>query len=319
MIRVIVPSVVLASAVACSGGGGDAAIIVDPPAPTVASVTVVPGSVSLDPGATRKLTANARDASGASISGTTFTWTTSAPSIASVSIDGTVTALAGGSATIYATAAGKTGSATITIDHVYDLAALGAPAIITADYIELAKIARISRFRSGIGHDYSDDAERCRSMKHYFQPRGDVDWSNVVVSSPVAGTIVSMQNETTFGQQVKITSAIQPAVTVILFHVRPDAGVGVGSAVTPGQRLGTHIGTQTMSDVAIKARTPTGTRNISYFDAMTDAVFQSYVTRGIASRSATAIGAAERDASPLVCDGEQFQGAGTLANWVEVR
>ncbi|MBK6486858.1 MAG: hypothetical protein IPF98_08320 [Gemmatimonadetes bacterium] len=25
-------------------------------------------------------------------------------------------------------------------------------------------------FRSAAGHDYSDVAEQCRSMKHYFQP-----------------------------------------------------------------------------------------------------------------------------------------------------
>lgn len=42
---------------------------------------------------------------------------------------------------------------------------------ITTDYIELDKIDRVSKFRSGIGHDYRDDAESCRSMKHYFSYR----------------------------------------------------------------------------------------------------------------------------------------------------
>lgn len=34
----------------------------------------------------------------------------------------------------------------------------GVPRIVTHDYIELA---RITRFRSGFGHDYSDVVERC--------------------------------------------------------------------------------------------------------------------------------------------------------------
>ena len=51
---------------------------------------------------------------------------------------------------------------------------------------------------------------------------------------------------------------------------------------------------------------------------MPDALFEPYVARGVASRSAVSISKAERDASPLVCTGEQFQSAGSIANWVEL-
>ena len=53
----------------------------------------------------------------------------------------------------------------------YDLSK-GIPQIIDNDWINLDKIAQISKFRSGAGHDYSDDFERNRSMKHYF------NWKN---------------------------------------------------------------------------------------------------------------------------------------------
>ena len=41
----------------------------------------------------------------------------------------------------------------------YDVDANGIPKFVTVDYIELGKIYRISKFRSGEGHYYSDDFE----------------------------------------------------------------------------------------------------------------------------------------------------------------
>jgi len=313
----IAPIVFSVAALACGGAGGSSAII-DPPAPVVTSVMIASNALSLVPGASTRLSAEARDANGASIAGTTIMWATSAPTVATVSSDGTVTAVDGGTAAITASAGGKSASVTATVDYVYDLATRGVPKLITSDYIDLAKISRISRFRSGIGHDYSDDAERCRSMKHYFQPSFDLDWGSIIVSAPAPGTIADVQAEMTSGEQVRITPSAYPAVTIIVFHVRRDAGIAVGTIVAAGQRLGTHVGGQTMSDVAIRVRTIEGMRYVSYFDAMSDAVFERYVARGISSREALIISARDRDASALTCDGEQFQGSGSLANWVDL-
>ena len=52
----------------------------------------------------------------------------------------------------------------------YDLDSMRTPIFASSDYINLAKISRVSRFRSGEGHDHSDDFESCRSMKHYYHP-----------------------------------------------------------------------------------------------------------------------------------------------------
>src|SRR5512133_2793550 len=63
------------------------------------------------------------------------------------------------------------------------------PKFINKNYIEPDKIYCISKFRSAVGHDYSDAVEHCRSMKHYFQPLSNVDWSAIKIFSPVTGTI----------------------------------------------------------------------------------------------------------------------------------
>ena len=68
-----------------------------PPAPTVASVVVTPSTTTLvSLGETVQLNASAQDASGNSISGKTFTWSSSDESVATVNASGLVTAIANG-------------------------------------------------------------------------------------------------------------------------------------------------------------------------------------------------------------------------------
>jgi DNA/RNA endonuclease G (NUC1) len=73
--------------------------------PVVASVTVAPASSSLPVGGTVSLAASAFDIASAPISGTTFTWSSNLPAVASVSPSGVVTAVSAGDAVIRATAA----------------------------------------------------------------------------------------------------------------------------------------------------------------------------------------------------------------------
>ena len=77
---------------------------------SVATVQVTPSSSTLaSVGQTVQLNATARDASGNTIAGKTFTWSTSDPGVATVSSSGLVTAVAGGDATITATSDGVSG------------------------------------------------------------------------------------------------------------------------------------------------------------------------------------------------------------------
>ena len=50
----------------------------------------------------------------------------------------------------------------------YDVQSLGVPRFVSTNYIDVAKIFAISKFRSASGHNYSDDFEYCSSMKHYL-------------------------------------------------------------------------------------------------------------------------------------------------------
>ena len=53
----------------------------------------------------------------------------------------------------------------------------GKPAqFIQADFIDLEKIVAISKFRSGSGHDFSQETdETCRSMKHYYNVQNSAE------------------------------------------------------------------------------------------------------------------------------------------------
>src|SRR5439155_1640308 len=76
----------------------------------VASVTVSPATVSLQPGQTRQLTATPKDAGGNSLSGRVVTWASGSTAVATVSGSGLVSGVAAGSATITATSESKSGT-----------------------------------------------------------------------------------------------------------------------------------------------------------------------------------------------------------------
>ena len=93
-------------AVACDAGSDP----VQPPAATLAAIEVTPtGPLTLTSlGMTSTLTATARDVEGRSVRNVAFSWTSDAPSVASVDSDGVVRALNEGSATISASFQGIT-------------------------------------------------------------------------------------------------------------------------------------------------------------------------------------------------------------------
>lgn len=98
------------------------------PAPTVASITVSPDSVTVPRGGSVQLSATVRDASGNPLTGHTVTWTTATPDQVSVSANGLVTASPlVGRAVVSASAGGQTASAVIRVEGgVFDLAVVDA-------------------------------------------------------------------------------------------------------------------------------------------------------------------------------------------------
>lgn len=206
----------------------------------------------------------------------------------------------------------------------WDVNTRGIPRFVDTEYIELARIRMISRFRSGVGHDCSDDFEDCRTMKHYYLPAGGSPgqahpqpWSEIVIRSPIQGT-VSQSFEEWAGTQIWIRSATYPAISVSVTHVTLDRPLNVGEPVAEGQRLGHHVGDQTMSDIAVGIATPEGWKLVSYFEVMTDRLLERYQARGVASRGEMVISREARDADPLTCSGEVYADGGNLRNWVEL-
>jgi hypothetical protein len=183
----------------------------------------------------------------------------------------------------------------------YDVDRLGVPKFVATSYIDLASLSRISLFRSSYGHDYSDEFESCRSMKHYF----GFPTSSVAIRAPVTGVVFKVIDEWA-GSQIHLQSIDQPAFTFIIFHVSLAAPLPTGTRVVEGTILGMHIGTQTTSDIAVQVNTPSGRRLVSYFETLTDAAFAPFQARGIASPASLIITREQRDASPLRCSGQTF-------------
>jgi hypothetical protein len=194
--------------------------------------------------------------------------------------------------------------------QTYDITARGVPKFVDTVYIDLHKITKISKFRSGFGHDYSDTGqfnllayvdpalrkiEGCSSMKHYFMAPDE----SAAIYAPVSGTVTRMFDEEIGGTQIQIAADAQPAFTFTMFHVTLEKPLTQGDHVSAGQRLGHHVGTQTWSDIAVIVRTPKGLHLVSYFETLTDEAFAAFKARGVESRSQMILSRAYRDANPV--------------------
>lgn len=194
------------------------------------------------------------------------------------------------------------------------------PQVVTASYFPVELVQRVSRFRSGFGHDNSDDFESCRSMKHYFVADQTFDHTTIEIRAPFDGEVVETRVERlqNGGTQLTIRSSAAPAFYAILFHVTTT--VKVGDTLTSGELVGHHVGNFTASDIAIFADLGDNRRQlVSAFELMTDEIFEQFRLRGAVSREQFIIPVAERDAAPLTCD--EFGGfadQGSIENWVEL-
>jgi DNA/RNA endonuclease G (NUC1) len=99
---------------ACNDDGGT-----QPPDPEVASIVIGPNTSTMSVGATRQFNATAFDTNNQPINNVSYTWTSSQPSIATVSGTGLVTGIAAGDSLIRATAPnGVSGVAIVTVQPV---------------------------------------------------------------------------------------------------------------------------------------------------------------------------------------------------------
>lgn len=99
---------------ASSGGRSAVATVAILPVP-VASVTVLPGTGSIQVGGTLALAAVTYDSAGGVLTGRQVLWASSAPQVATVDASGNVKGVSAGAATITATSEGKSGAAEVAV------------------------------------------------------------------------------------------------------------------------------------------------------------------------------------------------------------
>ncbi len=304
-----------------AGACGHSKSATEPAGPELSYLSLFPDRRVALVGDAITLAVTARDVDGNDLPDFVPTFTSSDPGVVFIQGDGRIMAQAVGTATVRASGGGKSAETVVYVGSpTYDLASLGPPQVMTANYIDLSKIRRVSRFRSTVGHSYVDGSgETCRSMKHYFQPKDSVDWESVDIYAPASGTIWHIAPDGAWGYRVLLSPRDLPALQIGIFHVQLDSTVVLNKWVEAGEHIGRHASSLTMSDIAVSVGSKEDGTLISYFATMTDEVFAEYHARGVPTRDAAIVTKEERDADPVPCEGEmQFTQQGTLPDWVDL-
>ena len=207
------------------------------------------------------------------------------------------------------------------------------PKFIQADFIELDKIGSISLFRSGVGHDSTENpgiGETCRSKKHYFSPTMEArggweadrarkaldeagkpvpppdDELAAKVYSPVDGVVTTVAS-THWGLEIAIRPNSEPDFLIRISHVFPYPDIEEGVSVAAGQRIAY---TANCTDMVIEWNGGSNSNErvylVSYFSVMPDSVFAAYQARGAKSREQLVVSREWRDAHPFECVGTEF-------------
>lgn len=199
------------------------------------------------------------------------------------------------------------------------------PQFITANFVDPSKVYTISKFRSGVGHDFSTQSgETCRSMKHYlgvmdanapdYKILGGgnkdamplpVQGVDVPIFSPVDGVVSAIEDSgnVLFNRAIDVTPNSLPDVRIRLMHVTPLLSIKAGQTVKAGEQIALVLRNQPFdAGVEESVKDPINkTRYISIFKAMTDEVFSSWKARGAVSRDQFVLTKAQVDANPWQC------------------
>ena len=205
------------------------------------------------------------------------------------------------------------------------------PKIAKYNITELNKFSRISKIRSGVGHNYVPDTieydptnKNCKSMKHYLMPVGvpkdnllynktphTFKWLSIKYFTPVNGMIIGVSyKDNDYGTEsnFKIVSMDNPGYYFGFFHVTLLPGLKEGSVVTAGQQIGTFGDENTWGEIAVEVQTKdeytnkAATYALSFLEVASDEVFQQFSERGVKSVADVINTKEYRDANPLACD-----------------
>jgi len=207
--------------------------------------------------------------------------------------------------------------------HIKDTDYNNPPVFVTADFIDLSRIDTISKFRSGVGHDYSGNGETCRSMRHYFGNSSKVTnvsdpseklkimsqkpdpATGIEIYAPADGWLLNISGENTpVGKQIEFAPDNGQGYHIRLDHVYPDKGIHMFMRVKAGQRIGLINDGQAV-DMSVFYIYRGQFRLVSYFQVMTAQVFAKYQARGIKNRSDLIIPKEVVDANPWRCENQK--------------
>jgi hypothetical protein len=217
-----------------------------------------------------------------------------------------------------------------------------APKVI-ANFTELNKIGKISKYRSCAGHTTvpQDESESKRSMKHYFMVNAEyLGNDTVAIYAPFDGIVTTVRQDLSDGLEGEIwivpndLFALMPPVGRWSFsvqHINIRDGLNRGNSVKAGELIGYAAvsgGVRNTFDVvyAKGALFPKEIDNWngpfkkldSIFNHVSDDIFAKYREMGVESRNDFIISREERDINPCTYkdDGPYFMNQDNPKNWV---
>ena len=119
--RIVLRHLLVCTLAACGSDAASSPTTPVEPVVAVASVALSQGAITIGSTGTAQLIATAKDAAGTTLVDRTPAWSSSNTSVATVAANGTVTAIAKGSATITATVEGRTASVPLTVLDVVSI------------------------------------------------------------------------------------------------------------------------------------------------------------------------------------------------------
>jgi uncharacterized protein YjdB len=265
----LAPALLLAVLPACGGGDG-------PPTGgnPVTQVTVTAPQTALTVGQTVQAAATPRDAQG-NAKTDAVAWSSSADAVATVSATGLVTAVATGTASIRATAAGVTGSVDVTVSPVPVAAVVVTPEAATVELGQTRQLAAEARGPAGtaltgrvVAWSTLDPAVAGVSATGLVQSlalgqarivatvEGKADTANVGVYVPVAGRVEVTPRfaVANVGQGVQLTAAAftpagEPVLAPTVTWSSTTGGLAVStSGVVTGTAAGIHRAVAAVND-----------------------------------------------------------------------
>src|SRR2546426_84089 len=203
----------------------------------VASVVVAPSAANILVGNTVQLPATAQGAAGRVLTGRAITWSSSNPSVATVSSNGVATAVAAGTATITATSEGKSASATVTVANVPVASVVISPA--TALVLVGASVQLAASPKDAAGAVLSGRAITWVSSA----PATATVSSTGLVTGVAAGAVTMTATSEGVTGSAAVTVNVVPVASVSLSPATVSAGVGqaVQLTATPQDASGSPL------------------------------------------------------------------------------